>query len=132
MNQISTLRENVTWLTKTIYDFVVDNSFDVFTSNYEMKHDIIDKLFYKNHIEDKKEEFIKEFKTINFYDQELYNLEDWEVLKNTQKTLYKFKLAVVDILKNDGVLSAVTLSTTNPIPPVSKERKNWLNQFTWW
>lgn len=127
MNKL-TLKDDITGLAKTIYDFVVDNEYDEFTSNYEMKYDILDKSFYKNFIENKKEEFLGEFKKINFYDSSIFNCIDNcainNDIKNTQKILRNFTLAIFDVFKSDGVLPEVILSKTHPSPPLTFKRGN--------
>lgn len=118
------LRDSVTDLEKTIFNFVKHNAYDAITSTYEMKLDILEQSFYKDYIENKKEEFIKEFKKINFYDPNMFtNVDNNNDFRGLKQTLHNFKLAVADLFKTDGVLPQITLSTTSPSPSLDSMKK---------
>lgn len=114
------LKKGSNHLAKVIFNFVIDNDYGIFTSDYEMQHDIIYKSFYTNHIKRKKEKIIKELNDINFYDNHLFITSlDREELIDIQKTLYNFQLAIIDVLKQDGSLIKGEASKTSPSPPLT-------------
>ncbi len=121
-NNIS-LKKNIKGLTSEIFKFVIDNNYDIFTSNYEMKLDISNS-FYNKHIKNSKEDFIVDFKNVDFYDNNLYNTTESKELANLQKTLFNFKLAIVDVMRQNGALSAVKMSTTSASPPLTRKMGN--------
>lgn len=117
------LKENVTGLTRDVFKFVIDKNYDNFTSNYEMKFDI-SVSFYNDYIKNRKEVFLEDFKKVNFYDINLFEINNNVNLTDLQKTLYNFKLAIVDVIKQDGVLAEVKLSKTSASPPLTKKVAN--------
>lgn len=119
------LEKDSSELANVIFRFIVNNEYDVFTSNYEMKRDILHKSFYINYIENKKEEFFIEFKKINFDEISMFvDTVDNKDFKNLQKILFNFKLALIESFKNDGVLPKLSLSTTSASPPLTRKVGN--------
>lgn len=117
------LKENVTGLTRDIFKFVIDKNYDNFTSNYEMKFDI-SASFYNDYIKNRKEAFLEDFKKVNFYDINLFEIKNIDNLADLQKTLHNFKSAIVDVVKQNGFLAEVKLSKTSESPPLTKKIGN--------
>lgn len=114
------LKTGASPITKSIFNFVIENDYDVFTSSYDMQRDILDKSFYKKYIKDSKDVFLRELKKMNFYDAQLFeNSREDEGLKEIQKTLYNFQLAIISILMQNGKIPKGKGSVTSANPPLT-------------
>lgn len=128
MNTITSdlsLNHNASDFAKTIFNFVKEKKYDVYTSGYNMQRDIIDTKFYQDYIQDRKETIIQELEDMNFYENEMFeNANQTNHLAQIQKILDKFQIAILSIFLQGGKIPKGIGSTTSADSPLPKKLGN--------
>ena len=128
MNTVFTnpqLKKDASDFAKAIFNFVIENRYDEFTSRYDMQRDMLNKSFYKNEIENRKKNLLEELKKVDFYENQLFdNSYEREELMEIQKTLYNFQLAIGHLFMQKGKIPRGRGSVTSVNPPLTRKVGN--------